>query len=116
MGSGTGFVVAKNVLATNAHVVQGSFVDEILVNFPSIDDQSRKVIRILYEDVARDLCLLEVDTNQSPALPMAREYRFKQGQQVTVIGNPSTSQRIQMLHAVASLHAAQCCLMQCVSR
>ena len=59
IGSGTGFVVGKNLLATNAHVVEGSFIDEIQVHFASEGAQRQRPRRILYEDEVCDLCILK---------------------------------------------------------
>ncbi len=58
LGSGTGFVVAENLVATNAHVVEGAYVDEIECHFSAAGLVKCRASRVLFEDPVRDLCLL----------------------------------------------------------
>lgn len=87
--SGTGFLVADHVLVTNAHVVSGEFLEDLSIRFPSADvaDQAPQSVELLYEDRGRDLTFLKV-ASKLPPLRIAESYRFRRGQEITVIGNP----------------------------
>lgn len=88
LGSGTGFVVAENLVATNAHVVEGAYVDEIECHFSAAGLVKCRASRVLFEDPVRDLCLLEVKTDQAP-IPVVADHVFKQGEKVVIVGNPA---------------------------
>ncbi|WP_460185239.1 S1C family serine protease [Thermopirellula anaerolimosa] len=88
LGSGSGFVLADNIIATNAHVTADAFADEIKLSFGSQRSQSFRASRILYEDGLRDICLLEAQVS-APPIPFRSDYEMKRGDQVVVIGNPS---------------------------
>jgi serine protease Do len=59
------------------------------VYFPSAKEGSKGPYRtaLANEDTRRDLAILAVDVPLSP-LEVARDYRFKRGEEVTIIGNP----------------------------
>ncbi len=114
LGSGTGFVVGENLVATNAHVVDGAYVGEIECSFSASAAVKCPASRVLYEDAVRDLCLLEVRTDQTP-VPIVADYRFKQGERVVIVGNPSIGETdIVLRDAVtkgtmsAMVHTDQC--------
>ncbi|MHB8900394.1 MAG: S1C family serine protease [Thermoguttaceae bacterium] len=88
IGSGTGFVVGKDLIATNAHVVDGAYVEEIECQFSTTGAKKYPASRILYEDAVRDLCLLEVRTDQAP-IPIVADHQFSPNEKVMIIGNPS---------------------------
>ncbi len=88
LGSGTGFVVAENLVATNAHVVEGAYVDEIECHFSAAGLAKCRASRVLFQDPVRDLCLLEVKTDQAP-IPIVADHVFKQGEKVVIVGNPA---------------------------
>lgn len=88
LGSGTGFVVGDNLVATNAHVVDGAYVEELEFHFSSAGVMKCRASRVLYEDGVRDLCLLEVNTDQAP-IPIAADHVFQRGEKVVIIGNPA---------------------------
>ena len=88
--SGTGFLVAPGLMATNSHVVGDEFISDLEVRFVSADDEHNAPLRaeLLFEDPERDLAFLAVDTDLKP-LRVAGAYAFRKGEDVTVIGNPS---------------------------
>ncbi|MFO0910006.1 MAG: trypsin-like peptidase domain-containing protein [Isosphaeraceae bacterium] len=87
--SGTGFLVAPGLLATNAHVVDGEFVSDLEVCFVSADASHKPAIKpeLLFEDSARDIAFLAVKSDLKP-LRIAKSYQFRKGEDVTVIGSP----------------------------
>ena len=87
--SGTGFLVAPGLLATNAHVVEDELVTDLEVRFVSADARHNVPLKaeLLYEDRDRDLAFLAVETDLKP-LRVARTYVFRKGEDITVIGNP----------------------------
>ena len=68
-GSGTGFLVAPGILATNSHVIDGEFIGNLEIRFPSADEARKGPVQaeLLYEDAKRDLAFLAVKTDL-PAL------------------------------------------------
>ena len=89
MTSGTGFLVAPGLLATNAHVIDDEFIRDLEVHFVSADEKHKDSLHaeLLYEDLERDLAFLAVKTDLKP-LRVAKSYTFRKGEDVTVIGNP----------------------------
>ena len=89
-GSGTGFLARPGVLVTNAHVIEGQTIDSLEVVFPSapIGRQGPFGVRLLEEDLPRDLAVLAVETDLPP-LPLAEGYWFRKGEEVTIIGSPA---------------------------
>jgi S1-C subfamily serine protease len=102
IGSGTGFLVEKNLLATNAHVIGFEFAKDLEVHFPSARGEARGPYpaRIVYEDTKRDLAILEVQVDLPP-LELARSYAFHRGDDVTIIGNPGLGASVTLQNAVA---------------
>lgn len=102
-GWGTGFLARPGVLVTNAHVIEGQPIGSLQVFFPSAPAhlQGPYAARLLEEDVARDLAVLWVETNLPP-LPLAEGYRFRKGEEVTIIGSPGVGGgRDVLLNAVS---------------
>ena len=89
--SGSGFVVALGVVATNAHVIASEHIDDLRVTFPSAPPGSDGpfVCDLLYEDKALDLALLRTPCKQPP-LVVDASYHIRRGQSVLVIGNPGS--------------------------
>ena len=87
--SGTGFLVAPGLLATNAHVIEDEFISDLEVRFVSADEKHNAPLKaeLLYEDRDRDLAFLAVKTDLKP-LRVAKTYTFRKGEDITVIGNP----------------------------
>jgi S1-C subfamily serine protease len=87
--SGTGFIVAPGLVATNAHVIDDEFITDLEVRFVSADERHSAPLKaeLLYEDADRDLAFLAVKTDLKP-LRIAKTYTFRKGEDITVIGNP----------------------------
>jgi S1-C subfamily serine protease len=87
--SGTGFLVRRGIVATNAHVIEDEFVSSLEVRFPSAPETNKGPLRarLLYEDRKRDLAFLAVQS-ELPVLDVAPMYHFQKGEDITVIGNP----------------------------
>jgi S1-C subfamily serine protease len=100
-GIGTGFLVGKQLLATNAHVVQFDLARDLRVLFPSGPTVSRGpyAVHIFYEDPKRDLALLSVDSGLPP-LELARSYVFQRGDDITILGNPGLGGEISLQNAI----------------
>jgi len=96
--SGTGFLVGRGLLATNRHVVEGEFVENLSVSFPSAKSQHRgpSDAELLYIDPSRDLALLSVRTNL-PAIKLANTSRVRKGEEVIAIGSPGAPTDDQLL-------------------
>jgi S1-C subfamily serine protease len=87
--SGTGFLVAPGLVATNSHVIDDELMPELEVRFVSADDKHKAPLKaeLLYEDTERDLAFLAVKTDLKP-LRLAKVYTFRKGEDIVVIGNP----------------------------
>lgn len=114
LGSGTGFVAGENLVATNAHVVDGAYVGELECHFSASAAVKCRASRVLHEDAVRDLCLLKVETDQPP-IPVVADYEFERGEKVVIVGNPSLGETdIVLRDAVtggtmrAVVHTDQC--------
>ena len=101
-GSGTGFLAGPGILATNAHVIDGERFKDIEVRFPSADRprQGPYTARLLHLDRERDLALLGVATDLPPVV-VADAYRFRKGEDVTVIGNPGVGGKMVLENAIS---------------
>jgi S1-C subfamily serine protease len=91
-GGGTGFLVRPGVLVTNSHVIQNEVVGRLTVSFPSAPTRQRvaPVNDLLWEEPGRDLAFLSVGSTLPP-LDLEASYRFRRGQEVTVIGSPGSA-------------------------
>jgi S1-C subfamily serine protease len=99
ISTGTGFLVRHGLLATNAHVLAGERIENILVTFPS-EASASLTPELLLEDPRRDLALLAVPTDLPP-LEIESAYQFRRGQDVTVIGNPGVEGKLILKNAVS---------------
>ena len=99
---GTGFLIAKGILATNAHVIDGEFIDSIEIRFPSAEGKQKGpfTARMLYKDSQRDLAIFAVKT-ELPPLEVASAYKFRKGEDVTVIGNPGVGDEMVLENAIS---------------
>lgn len=86
---GTGFVAGKGLVVTNAHVIDGDLISTVRVLFVSVGDPNPKElpVKLLYQDRAQDLVVLEVDTADRPPMPLADGAAVTPGTMVAVIGN-----------------------------
>jgi S1-C subfamily serine protease len=102
LSSGTGFLVRTNVVATNAHVIDDEFIQNLEVRFPSAADSLKGPIKaeLLYEDAKRDLAFLQVQTDL-PALEVASRYKYLKGEDVTAIGNPGLDGQTVLENAIS---------------
>jgi serine protease Do len=121
-GSGTGFVVGQGIIATNAHVVDGAFAEEIEVDFSTSGGGRHRVRKILYKDSARDLCLLQVPLDR-PAIPIVADHAFERGENVVLIGNPAMGKTDVVLRdavttgtVAATVHTKGCTFYQIEAR
>jgi S1-C subfamily serine protease len=89
VSSGTGFVIAPGVLATNSHVIADEFVNQLEILFPSGEGEHGPFqAELLYENPMRDLAFLKFK-GDVPRLRIASAFRDRMGEDVTVIENPS---------------------------
>lgn len=100
--SGTGFLVGPGLVATNAHVVDDEFISNLEVRFPSADaaHQGPVPAELLYEDARRDLAFLAVKTDLNP-LRVADSYKFRKGEEITVIGSPGIGDGVVLENAIS---------------
>jgi S1-C subfamily serine protease len=99
---GTGFLVRPGIIATNAHVVDGEFITNLRVRFPSAEkpQQGPMTTELIYEDTNRDLAFLRVKS-PLPPLRVASEYVFRKGEDVTAIGNPGAGGELILENAIS---------------
>ena len=102
VGSGTGFVIDRGIIATNAHVIEDELLAAIEVRFPGAPEgkQGPLKARLLYEDRKRDVAFLAVQTDL-PVLELAPNYAFQKGEDVTVIGNPGLGDNVVLENAIS---------------
>ena len=100
--SGTGFVVKPGVVATNAHVIDGEFISNLEIRFPSAPEgkQGPFPAELLFEDPRRDLAFLGVASDHS-AIEIAPSYSFVKGDDVMVIGNPGLGDDVVLENAIS---------------
>jgi hypothetical protein len=96
-------VVRPGILATNNHVLQDEFIDDLRVRFLSARNPIAKELKVklLYRDRLRDLALLAVDSDRKP-LALAAMREIPRGHPIAVVGHPSRfGGAVQELHAVS---------------
>ena len=101
VGSGTGFVVKRGIVATNSHVIEEELIDGIEVRFPETPagKQGPLSAQLLYEDRKRDIAFLAVGTDLK-ALELEPNYGFRKGEDITVIGNPGLGDEVVLENAI----------------
>lgn len=94
-------MIGPKILATAAHVIEDEPMSALEIRFPSAPEGKRGPLRasLLYEDNARDLAFLAVDT-PLPALAVAPKYEYRKGDDVTVIGNPGLGDGVVLENAI----------------
>ena len=102
LSSGTGFLVAPGVLATNAHVIASELIPGLRVRFPSAPEGEAgpRPATLIAEDTGRDLAFLRVAT-ELPPLPVDAAHRYVKGEDVLVIGNPGVGGALVLENAVS---------------
>jgi len=100
--SGTGFLVARDVMATNRHVIEGELLRHVTVQFPDAEKHLRGTygVHLLYEDPDLDLAFLSVSIDL-PALPLARNHEFVRGEEIIVIGSPGVGNGQILANAIS---------------
>jgi len=81
---GSGFVVRKNTIATNHHVIEG--MSSAFVVFS--DGAVREVTGVIADSTQLDVILLNVETGGRPPLTLGDELELQQGDPVYAIGAP----------------------------
>ena len=81
-GSGSGIVLGKGQLLTNAHNVRG---DQVTVTFA---DGRTAEGSVAGRDIDSDLAVISVDTGEAPALPWAAGASVEIGKPVFALANP----------------------------
>jgi S1-C subfamily serine protease len=82
---GSGFFVAKGVIATNLHVIEGAATGYAKI----VGTKTKyKVAGIVASDGIRDLALLAIQDSKAPPLPLERSWQPAVGDEVYAIGNP----------------------------
>lgn len=83
-GQGSGFIVAKNKIVTNHHVIEGA--SSALVIFA--DGATAEVNGIIADSAPRDLAILSVQTGSRSALKLGDELSIRQGDPIFALGAP----------------------------
>ncbi len=85
-GQGSGFVIAKNIIATNVHVMMGA--QEATARFS--DGKQVKIVGTVRIDTSRDICLARIEgegIDSLPTLPLSGATPRK-GETVFALGTP----------------------------
>jgi serine protease Do len=89
-GSGSGFLVEPNLIATNHHVV-GDVGNQTVIRFPSAPGLKEREFRgtVVRADEVRDLALVRLrEIPGPPPLDLGDEKALNKGQDIIVIGSP----------------------------
>jgi S1-C subfamily serine protease len=81
---GSGFVVGRDRIATNHHVVEG--MKEAFVLFS--DGKVKPALNVVADSVQQDLIILTVETDNRPPLSFGDELNLHQGDPVYALGAP----------------------------
>src|SRR5579872_3391318 len=81
---GSGFLVSRDLIATNHHVLEG--MKEAYVLFS--DGGIKRVSGVVADSVQQDLIILRVETGNRPSLPFGDELSLQQGDPVYALGAP----------------------------
>lgn len=97
--TGSGFVIADRIVATNYHVIADSDISEIEVYFPDGEPNLRGPFKaeLVGELPGRDLALLRLGFSP-PVLELDSKHDFRRGQDVVVIGSPVVLGGQDVLH------------------
>ncbi len=92
-GSGSGFVVDKNLLVTNCHVIEGMKEKDIRLRFPDSPHLAGEAFTagLVAIDPVNDLAVLSFEADVPPLL-VNKDYQYRKGQRVTAIGTPGTGE------------------------
>jgi tetratricopeptide (TPR) repeat protein len=81
---GSGFVIARDRIVTNHHVVAGTSTAVAVFS----DGGSSPITSVVADSAAKDLIILGASTGQRPAVPLGDELALQQGDPVYAIGAP----------------------------
>ena len=110
---GSGVLVGKGLIATNAHVVGDD--DNVRLNFPKADPKNREACigSVVFCDRKRDLAIVKSDVDL-PFLVLGRSKAMRSGEDVSLIGFPGlhageakfsssrgTFSELMILHAIS---------------
>jgi S1-C subfamily serine protease len=100
--SGTGFVVAPGIEATNRHVIDGELLQTLRIRFPTPHKHPEGPFlgTLQYVSAEHDIAFLAVKAPHPP-LHLADAASLRRGQQVLTIGNPGLGDQI-VLNAIAT--------------
>ena len=84
VGQGSGFIVAKNRLVTNYHVLAGSASASIIFNDGSI----AIVTSVVAASSPKDLAIVEAQTGNRSPVELGNELELKVGETIYAIGTP----------------------------
>ncbi len=101
--SGSGFVIDKDLIATNKHVIEGESMNAINAYFPSVSEKRRgpHPVTLLYEDPTKDLAFLKIERAVSSPLTLSENYKFRPGLDVVVVGSPGFGDNKVLENAVS---------------
>jgi len=83
-GQGSGFVVAKDRVLTNYHVLEGSASATVLFD----DGNVAQIKGVAAASIPKDLAIASVDTGSRQPLPLGNELDLKVGDPLYAIGSP----------------------------
>lgn len=94
-GSGSGFVVDRDLLVTNCHVIEGMNVADIRLFFPDSLHLAGKAltVKLIAIDPVNDLAVLSFEADVPPLL-VKKDYHYQKGRSVTAIGSPGVSKHV----------------------
>ncbi len=100
---GSGFSVLPGIVVTNVHVIASEELDDIKVLFPSATGAKKGPfpVRLLYEDVERDLAFLEIPAKNHVPLQVVQDYPFRRDQRVIAIGSLGLDEHPVLENAVS---------------
>jgi tetratricopeptide (TPR) repeat protein len=84
LAQGSGFIVAKNRVVTNYHVIAGSTSASIIFDDGSI----AMITAVVSGSGPEDLVIVEAETGNRPALALGDELELKVGETIYAIGSP----------------------------
>ncbi len=90
LGSGSGFVVSQNLIATNSHVIGLEFDRSLEIHFPSASrngDKGPFHAELVFEDAKRTWPFWPYKT-KLPRLKGAESFEFRPAMSITIIGSP----------------------------
>lgn len=101
-GSGTGFVVAPGIVATNRHVIEGELLQTLRISLPTPHKHPAGpfTCTLRYVSDQHDIAFLAIKAPHPP-LPLADAASLRRGRQVLTIGNPALGDQI-LLNAIAT--------------